>query len=70
MAENYREIIDELLYLISEDIYNLLDKDGDDIEDAIFFLAKKVNKISDDIYEDEIVYERPEGKADFKFSLQ
>ena len=70
MEEKYREIMDELLYNIGEDIINLLDKDCDDIVDAILNLYKSVNELSSDIYEDEIVYKRPEGKADFKFSLQ
>ena len=69
MEEKYRDIIEELLYLISEDIDKLLDEDGDSIVDAITTLSHRVNKLSDDIYEDEIIYERPAGRANFEFSL-
>ena len=70
MEEKYREIMSELLYYISIDIEKLLDEDYDDVEGAIIALARKVNRLSDDIYEDgEIVYKRPDGKADFKFNL-
>ena len=70
MEEKYREIMSELLYYISDDIDNLLYEDYEDAVDAITALARKVNRLSDDIYEDgEIVYKRPDGKADFKFSL-
>ena len=68
MEEKYRDIMEELLYQISVDIYNLLDEDYDDIVEAIGRLSRKVERLSDDIYEDEIVYERS-GRADLKFSL-
>ena len=69
MEEKYRDNMSELLYYISTDIEKLLDEDYEDVVDAIIALARKVNKLSDDIYEDEIVYERPAGRADYKFSL-
>lgn len=70
MEEKYREIMSELLYYISDDIDNLLYEGYEDVEDAITVLARKVNRLSDGIYENgEIVYKRPDGKADFKFSL-
>lgn len=70
MEEKYREIMSELLYYISDDIDNLLYEDYEDAVDAIAILARKVNRLSDAIYENgEIVYNRPDGKADFKFSL-
>ena len=70
MEEKYREIVSELLYYISDDIDTLLYEDYDDIIEAISRLARKVNILSDRIYENgEIVYERPDGKADYKFSL-
>lgn len=70
MEEKYREIMSELLYYISDDIDNLLYEGYEDVEDAIAVLARKVNRLSDGIYENgEIVYKRPDGKADFKFSL-
>lgn len=68
MEEKYRDIMEELLYQISVDIYGLLEKDYEDLVDAIQALSRKVEKLSDDIYEDEIVYERS-GRADLKFSL-
>ena len=68
MEEKYRDIMEELLYQISVDIYNLLEVDYEDVVDAIQALSRKVEKLSDDIYEDEIVYERS-GRADLKFSL-
>lgn len=68
MEEKYRDIMEELLYQISVDIYNLLEVDYEDAIDAIQALSRKVEKLSDDIYEDEIVYERS-GRADLKFSL-
>ena len=68
MEEKYRDIMEELLYQISVDIYNLLEVDYEDAVDAIQSLSRKVERLSDDIYEDEIVYERS-GRADLKFSL-
>ena len=68
MEEKYRDIMEELLYQISVDIYSLLDEDYDDIVEAIGRLSRKVERLSDDIYEDEIVYKRS-GRADLKFSL-
>lgn len=68
MEEKYRDIMEELLYQISVDIYNLLEVDYKDAVDAIQALSRKVEKLSDDIYEDEIIYERS-GRADLKFSL-
>lgn len=70
MEEKYREIMSELLYYISDDIDNLLYEDYEDAVDAIAALARKINRLSDAIYENgEIIYKRPDGKADFKFSL-
>lgn len=69
MEEKYREIMSELLYYISIDIEKLLDEDYDAVIDAITKLAREVNILSDNFYEDEIVYERPAGRVDFKFSL-
>jgi hypothetical protein len=67
MKEKYREIMEELLYHVSRDIYNLLDEE--DIVDAITNLSNKVEKLSDDLWEDEIVYESSEsGKV--KYSLR
>lgn len=60
--------MEELLYQISVDIYNLLEEDYEDVVDAIQALSRKVKKLSDDIYEDEIVYKRS-GRSDLKFSL-
>jgi hypothetical protein len=68
MEEKYRDIMEELLYQISVDIYNLLEVDYEDAVDEIQTLSRKVEKLSDDIYEDEIVYERS-GRADLRFSL-
>lgn len=68
MEEKYRDIMEELLYQISVDIYNLLEIDYEDAVDAIQTLSRKVEKLSDDIYEDEIVYERS-GRGDLRFSL-
>ena len=68
MEEKYRDIMEELLYQISVDIYNLLEEDYEDVVDAISALSRKVEKLSDDIYEDEIIYKRS-GRADLKFSL-
>lgn len=68
MEEKYRDIMEELLYQISVDIYNLLEVDYEDAVDAIQTLSRKVEKLSDDIYEDEIVYKRS-GRTDLKFSL-
>ena len=69
MEDKYRDIMSELLYHISVDIENLVYEDYDTIIDAITDLARQVNILSDNIYEDEIVYERPDGKPDYKFSL-
>lgn len=69
MEEKYRENMSELLYYISTDIEKLLNEDYEDIVDAITTLSRNVNKLSDDIYEDEIIYERPAGRVDYKFSL-
>lgn len=68
MKEKHREIMEELFYQISVDIYNLLEEDYEDVVDAITALSRKVEKLSDDIYEDEITYERS-GRSDLKFSL-
>ena len=68
MEEKYRDIMEELLRQIGVDIYNLLEVDYGDAVDAIQTLSRKVEKLSDDIYEDEIVYERS-GRADLRFSL-
>ena len=69
MEEKYRDIMSELLYLISEDIYNLLNEDYESIVNAITTLSHKLNKLSEDVYEDEVVYERPDDKVNFEFSL-
>lgn len=69
MEEKHRDNMSELLYYISTDIEKLLDEDYEGVVDAIIALARKVNKLSDDIYEDEVVYERPAGRVDYKFSL-
>lgn len=69
MEEKYRDIMEELLYLIGEDIYSLLNEDDESIVDAIIALSRRVNKLSDDVYEDKIVYKRPAGRANFEFSL-
>ena len=70
MEEKYSDIISQLLYYMSDDIDRLLNTDYDHVGNAIIALSRRVNRLSDDIYEDgEIVYERPAGKADFKFSL-
>lgn len=67
MEEKYRDIMEELIYQISLDIYDLLNTE-DDIVDAIYNLVRKVEKLSDDMYEDEIVYKRS-GKSDLRFNL-
>lgn len=69
MEEKYRDIMEELLYLIGEDIYSLLDEDYEDVEDAITTLSRRVNKLSDDMYEDKVVYKRAAGRPNFEFSL-
>lgn len=68
MEEKYRDIMEELLYQISVDIYSLLEVNFEDVVDEIQALSRKVEKLSDDIYNDDIVYERS-GRADLKFSL-
>ncbi len=69
MEEKYRDVMSQLLYYISDDIDRLLNTDYDHVANAIIGLSRRVNKLSDDIYKDEIVYERPAGKADYKFSI-
>lgn len=69
MEEKYREILEELLYKISVDVYSILDEEYESAVDAIVSLARRIEQLSDDIYEDEIVYRRS-GQEDFKFSLQ
>ena len=68
MEEKYRDIMEELIYQISLDIYDLLNTE-DDIVDAIYNLVRKVEKLSDDMYEDEIVYKCSAGRADLRFNL-
>lgn len=68
MEEKYRDIMEELLYQISVDIYSLLEVNFEDVVDEIQALSRKVEKLSDDIYNDDIIYERS-GRADLKFSL-
>ena len=68
MEDKYREIMEQLLYQISEDIYNLLDEDYEDITDAITTLSNKVEMLSGDMWQDEITYKR-RGYLDLKFSL-
>ena len=59
MEDKYREIMEQLIYQISVDIYDLLDVDYDDIENVIIDLSRKVEKLSDDItWRDYIVYKR------------
>ena len=59
MEDKYREIMEQLIYQISVDIYDLLDVDYDDIENVIIDLSRKVEKLSDDItWRDDIVYKR------------
>lgn len=69
MEEKYREILNELLYLISKDVYSLLNEDDASIVDAITSLSDSIEKLSEDIYEDDVVYERSEGKVNFWFDL-
>ena len=69
MEEKYREIMNELLYLISKDVYSLLNEDDASIVDAITSLSDSIEKLSEDIYEDDVVYERSEGKVNFWFDL-
>ena len=70
MEEKYRDIMEELLYLIGEDIYSLLNEDYEDIEDAIITLSRRINKLSDDVWgKDEIIYKRSAGRPNFEFSL-
>lgn len=69
MEEKHREILEELLYQISVDVYSILDEEYESVVDAIIALAARIEQLSDDIYEDEIVYRRS-GKEDFKFNLQ
>ena len=70
MEEKYREIMEQLLYHISRDIYNLLDEDSEDIVGAITRLSSRVESLSDDImYEDEIAYYSSEA-GNVKYSLQ
>lgn len=69
MENKYREFLEELFYQISVDIYNLTEKDNDEMIEAISSLSDKVLKLSDDvIFEDEIVYKRS-NKNDIRFSL-
>jgi hypothetical protein len=56
MEEKYRDMMEELLYQISEDIYDLTNADYEDVIDAIVELSRKVNRLSGSIYDDEIVY--------------
>ena len=69
MEEKYREILNELLYLISKDVYSLLNEDDRNIVDAITFLSERIEDLSEDIYKDKVVYERSEGKVNFWFDL-
>lgn len=41
----------------------------EDLIDAIFILARNVSKVSEGIYDNDIVYERPAGRVDYRFSL-
>ena len=68
MEDKYRETMESLLYQVSKDIYNLLDEDSENIVEAITDLSEKVEKLSDDMWEDEITYKRT-GWSDLKFSL-
>ena len=56
MEEKCADIISDMLFLISQDIRHLLDEDFDSLEDAIENLAENVETLSDDIYENKIVY--------------
>ena len=69
MEEKYREIMNELLYLISKDVYSLLNENDASIVDAITFLSERIEDLSEDIYKDKVVYERSEGKVNFWFDL-
>lgn len=69
MEEKYREILNELLYLISKDVYSLLNEDDGNIVDAITFLSERIEELSEDIYKDKVVYERSEDKINFWFNL-
>lgn len=68
MEDKYREIMEQLLYQISNDIYSLLDEDSENIVEAISDLSEKVGKLSDDMWEEEITY-KCTGWNDLKFSL-
>lgn len=69
MEEKYRDNISKLLDYISADIEKLVDEDYEDLIDAIFILARNVSKVSEEIYDNDIVYERPAGRIDYRFSL-
>lgn len=56
MEDKYADIISDMLYLISRDIHILLDKDFDNLEDAIINLEENVEMLSDNIYKDKVVY--------------
>lgn len=69
MKDTHRELLEELFYQISIDIYNLTEKDNDEMIEAISTLSSKVLKLSDDvIFEDEIVYKRS-NRNDIRISL-
>lgn len=56
MESKYRAIMETLLYKISEDIYSLVDVDYGDIIEAITNLSDKVEKLSDDMWNDKVSY--------------
>ena len=56
MEDKHRDIVSDMLYLISRDIHNLLDKDFNSLEDAIIKLEENVEMLSDNFYKDKVVY--------------
>ena len=56
MESKYKAMMEALLYKISEDIYSLVDVDYGDIIEAITNLSNKVEKLSDDMWNDKVSY--------------
>ena len=56
MESKYRAMMEALLYEISGDIYSLVDADYGDIIEAITNLSNKVEKLSDDMWNDKAYY--------------
>lgn len=70
MESKYREIMEQLLYHISVDIYDLLEEDDGNIVEAITNLSQKIERLSDDVvYKDNLIYKR-DGCIDLKFNLE